>query len=174
MKLKSIHIGNQFDKTDRSISRDIFVRLIMNKNSSKISQQEGEQFLNHCLANNLDGVGICLSRGVDVNTVSEDGSWSGLTIAADKNYQELLEILLSHPDIKINNTTDNRQLRLGKWTALMFACKRGNSAIVSRLVQLPMLDINYQDEQGFTAAHWVSLWGETEYVRMLAETGRVD
>ena len=147
MKLKSIHIGNQFDKTDRSISRDIFVRLIMNKNSSKISQQEGEQFLNHCLANNLDGVGICLSRGVDVNTVSEDGSWSGLTIAAEKNYPELLEILLSHPDIKINNTTD---FQGRQWTALMFACHRGNSAIVSGL------EINYQAGSGWAAAHQLS------------------
>ena len=71
------------------------------------------EFLQHCQANNLDGVTDCLSRGVDVNTESEDGRWSGLTIAAEKNYPELLEILLSHPDIKINNTTDSRVL--GEW-----------------------------------------------------------
>ena len=67
------------------------------------------------------------------------------------------------------NTKDN-------WgTGLMVACYRGNSAIVSRLVQVPGLDINYQDKKrGFTAAHWASLWGRTECVRILAETGRVD
>ena len=63
------------------------------------------EFLRHCRDNNLAGVRHCLSRGVDVNTVSEDGEWSGLTIAAENNYTELLEILLSHPDIKINKTT---------------------------------------------------------------------
>ena len=62
------------------------------------------EFLQHCQDNNLDGVTDCLSRGVDVNTVSEDGKWSGLFIAAEKNYTDLLEILLSHPDIDINNT----------------------------------------------------------------------
>ena len=85
------------------------------------------EFLESCHDNNLNGVTDCLSRGVDVNTVSEDGYWSGLTIAAEKNYTELLEILLSRPDIKINNTT-----KKGYWgylcTALMYACDTGNPA----------------------------------------------
>ena len=38
-------------------------------------------------------------------------------------------------------------------SALMFACSRGNSAIVSRLLEVPGLDVNYQDENGVTAAH---------------------
>ena len=65
-----------------------------------------DDIIEHCQDNNLEGVTDCLSNGVDVNTVSEDGRWSGLSIAAEKNYTELLEILLSHPDIKINNTTE--------------------------------------------------------------------
>ena len=71
----------------------------------------------------------------------------------------------------------------GDWggclTGLMFACNAGNSAIVSRLVEVPGLDINYQDEDGETAAHYASNEpsydpGHTECVRILAETGRVD
>ena len=57
-------------------------------------------------------------------------------------------------------------------TALMHAS--GHPAIVSRLVQVPGLDINYQDEDCSTAAHLVSLDGRTECVRILAETDRVD
>jgi len=134
-----------------------------------------KEFLQHCHDNNLDGVRESLSRGADVNTVSEDGHWSGLTIAAVWNYPELLEILLSHPDIKINNTT--KTCYGTQWTALIFACNSGHSAIVSRLVEVPGLDINYQDENGETAAHWASMIGmvgHTECVRILAETGRVD
>ena len=66
-----------------------------------------EEFIKHCENNNLDGMTDCLSHGVDVNTVSEDGRWSGLTIAADKNFLELLDFLLCHPQIKINLTTKN-------------------------------------------------------------------
>ena len=56
----------------------------------------------------------------------------------------------------------------------MFACRAGNSAIVSRLVEVPGLDINYQDENGWTAALLASWEGQTECVRILAETGKVD
>ena len=60
-----------------------------------------DQFLENCHKNDLNAVTDCLSNGVDINTVSEDGYWSGLTIAAIRNNPELLEILLSHPHIKI-------------------------------------------------------------------------
>ena len=56
----------------------------------------------------------------------------------------------------------------------MFACWHGSPAIVSRLVQVPKLDVNFQDENGNTAAHLASLSGHTECVRILAETGRVN
>ena len=86
----------------------IIVLFIMNTATPPTGVLSGEKVLiQNCHYNNLHGVRDCLSRGVDVNTVSEDGEWSGLTIAAEKNYPELLEILLSHPDIKINNTTES-------------------------------------------------------------------
>ena len=64
-----------------------------------------KELIQYCKENRLDEVKACLTLKVDVNTVSEDGRWSGLTIAAQKNNTELLEILLSHPDIEINNTS---------------------------------------------------------------------
>ena len=108
------------------------------------------EFLHHCHKDNIEGVTDCLSRGVDVNTVSEDGlDWS---------------------DIKFDITANYRN----QWTGLMVACEFGNSAIVSRLVQVPGLDINYQDEGGITAALQACMKGRTECVRILADTGRVD
>ena len=98
-----------------------------------------EKFIEHCKDNNLEGVRDCLSRGVDVNTVSGGGRFSGLRIAVDKNYPELLEILLSHPQIKINKPTDALGIKLSgqQFTALMFACFRGSDddEIVSKLVK---------------------------------------
>jgi len=82
--------------------------------------------------------------------------------------------MLSHPNIKINSTT-KYQYHGEQMTALMFACGAGNSAIVSRLVEVPGLDFNYHDEEsGVTAAHWANMNGHTECLRILAETGRVD
>ena len=179
---------------------------------ANITRNLDEEFIEYCRRNDLKRAEACLSLGVDVNTVSEDdydGLWSGLSIAAHKNYTDLLEILLSHPQIKINNTT-TYELHFGeilserKGTALMSACSAGNSAIVSRLVQVPGLDINYQNEVGETALHRASrtkycrnpwnprgprdhvdkndliaehrakMRGHTECVRILAESDRVD
>ena len=79
-----------------------------------------KEMIDYCHGNQLEEVKACLTLKVDVNTVSEDGEWSGLTIAAKKNNLELLEIFLSHPDIKINNTTTVfTGGKRYKWTVLM-------------------------------------------------------
>ena len=122
---------------------------------SRKRENLARKFLENCHENNLVGVTKSMSRGVDVNTVSEDGRWSGLTIAAEKNYPELLE--MSHPDIEINNTTPSSA---GWWTALMFACKRGNSAIVSRLVQ------NLYRCPGWTSTTGIS-WVRLQYTGLV-------
>ena len=130
----------------------------------------------HCEENNLERVTECLSRGVDVNTVSEDGHWSGLTIAAKENFPVLLDVLLFHPDIKINDTTKDLYY-LCQSTALMFASAYDNSTIMSRLVQELELDFNYQETGpcGLTAAHLAcEQGGSTQCVRILAESGKVD
>ena len=59
-------------------------------------------------------------------------------------------------------------------TALIISCSLGHSALVSRLVQVPGLDIDCEDKLTATAAHHASCWGRTECVRILANTGRVD
>ena len=46
--------------------------------------EQQQEFLKCCQKNDLKRAESCLSLKVDVNTVSEDGRWSGLTIAAHK------------------------------------------------------------------------------------------
>ena len=74
------------------------------------------RFLKSCAENDLEDVKDCLEEGVYVNTVgavesvrvpSEGGAtWSGLTIAAWKDYRDLLDLLLSHPGIDVNLPTE--------------------------------------------------------------------
>ena len=118
-----------------------------------------------CQNNNLEKLRDCLARGVDVNLVDRNGS--GLMMAAYYGHEEILDVLLSHPDIKINQTMNDA-------TALLFASRFGRAGIVSRLVQVPGLDINYKTKDGATAAFWASVRGHSECVRILAETGKVD
>ena len=79
------------------------------------------EFLQHCQKGYLEGVNDCLFRGVDVNTKGEGMS------------------------------TRIYACRAAKVSAPMVACDYGHPDIVSRLVQVPGLDINYRDEIGDTA-----------------------
>ena len=137
-----------------------------------------EEFIQYCQKNELEKVRASLTLEVDVNTVSENGSMSCLTIAAYKNNSELLDVLLSTPAINVNQTIDaggvHEFVSGRQWTALMIACCNGNSNTVSRLVKEEGLDFNYQDNVGYSAAIWASANGHTECVRVLAQTGKVD
>ena len=76
------------------------------KRKKKAGKELSEEFLKYCRENRLDKVADCLTRGVDVNTVSEDGCWTALHIACYKGYPELLNILLDQPNLD-HNTFQN-------------------------------------------------------------------
>ena len=88
-------------------------------------------FIKYCENNELERVKDCLSRGVDVNALSEEGRWSGLTLTARQNNTDLLELFLSHPHIKINLAVDAGGVEADwaayQWTALVFALYSGSS-----------------------------------------------
>ena len=118
-----------------------------------------KRFLKSCEENNLEEVEECLNQGVDVNTVSEDGKLSGLTIAAAHCNPQMLELLLSQPGIDVNlaTTKSNTWMNsLGNWTPLMVACRAyptWRHEIVRRLVQVPGINITHKDSYRNTALH---------------------
>ena len=111
-----------------------------------MSRYMSKMYLQYCKDNKLEDVRVCLSEGVDVNTVSDNGRWSALTIAAHKNLPDLLELVLSQPGIQVNKTTDAKAAGWSscQWSPLTFACHAGNSAIVARLVETEGVNINFQ------------------------------
>ena len=84
-----------------------------------------ELFIGACERNELNKVQSLLIFDVDVNWMLN--GWSGLHIAAEDNYGELLELLLAQTgvDVNIRNNTN--------WTPLMVACISGHEDIVRRL-----------------------------------------
>ena len=133
-----------------------------------------EEFLGYCFSGKLQEVRACLTLKADVNTKSDDGFWSALTIAAHMNNPELLEVLLSHPLIDVNLTasqTCNKSGNIYQWTPVMFACFWGNDEIVARLAKVPRLNLQYRDNSGDTAAHKACERGHIGCVKILAEAG---
>ena len=85
-------------------------------------------FIEACRSDNVDKVGSMLSFGADVNWRDSKGL-SGLHLAADNGYTDLLEVLLAQPKVSVNIRNKNQN------TALMYACSSGHEDIVRRLTQ---------------------------------------
>ena len=67
--------------------------------------QDVHIFIESCKVNNVIKAKMALDLGVDVNAVSKDGHWSGITAAAYYNSKDIMEMLLVHPNINVNVTT---------------------------------------------------------------------
>ena len=80
-------------------------------------------------------------------------------------------------DSEEEDDTETSQ-QIEQWTALMFACYNGHSAIVDRLVRVPGIWIMYRDtdddlySKGQTAPSVA--YNDVDCVRILAETGKVN
>ena len=91
---------------------------------------------------------LLLAAGADVNFHSEDISiLHYVSQKTSKDYMEIMDILLSHPNIQVNIA------RIGFFTPLMLACQHGCFEAFSKLCKYPNIDFNCQDNGGGTALH---------------------
>ena len=139
-----------------------------------------EEFLGACERNDLGKVKFLLDQGADVNYWTNIDDETGLDVfdyglkyAATRNYPELCDLLLAHPDIDVDN------LWYDTGPPLKLAVDYGHTEIVRKLVKAPGIDLNQQSDDGGYAAlsavhsplsHDVNL----EIVKILSETEGVD
>ena len=81
-----------------------------------------------------------------------------MTIAAHKNYPELLDTLLSAPKINVNlgTTAAWSESDDGSRTPLMIASFMGHNEIVKKLLEREEIDISVKDKLGFSAVHYAA------------------
>ena len=140
------------------------------------------EFLGACQDNNMDKVLALLQNDPElVNVVSEDGRCSALILAIRHGHDEILETLLTHPNIDINKTVNLRgpsdssgSVAFLYVTPLHYACMKNRARVVARLLQFPHLNIVARDNRGSTPAYWAVANGSKECVLLLAEDRRVD
>ena len=70
----------------------------------------------------------------------------GLKIAAQKNFLEMMDILLGFPGINVNIATPTEHEWRGSLTPLMIACDEQNPEIVKKLLRQENIDISYKDK----------------------------
>ena len=113
-----------------------------------------ELFIEACQKNELEKVKACITLGVDINLVTDDGKWSGLTAAAHNGSLETLDHLLTLPTIDVNIKTTGSDT-YGKVTAFHQACRSGKLDVVKKLMNVPNIELN-KDKDGWNEAIWAS------------------
>ena len=97
--------------------------------------------------------------GFDINLTHDDNGWSLLTAAVWQDRKELVEYLLSNPNININHKD-------------LYACDQGS--ILKLLLNHKDLDVNIQNSWGRTGLYWVCRWGHKACVREYLLDARVN
>ena len=124
-------------------------------------------FIAACDGNDLQKVQYLFHLGADVNWRDLYG-WSGLHIAAENNYGELQELLLSKTGVNVNIRRNDGQ------TPLMAASIRGNKNIMMRLCQVDGIQVNSRDVDGWTALHWAVYINRAACVSVLGGLAGID
>ena len=118
-------------------------------------------FILYCEKNNIEKVKFYLNLGANVN-FKFNYYYSALYYAVKHNSEELLEVILSHPDVDVN-------IRCTKGnTPLTDACERGNVNIVRRLCQVREINPNITTKFKETALSYAIYRNDIECVKILS------
>ena len=120
-------------------------------------------FLDAVSDENILKIQACITLGMDVNICDEEGVPA--LIHACGNLK-MLELFLSQPKINVNIKYQIQGMT-HVMTPLMTACGNGLTEAVQRLIQVPEIDLNFQNNKGVTAAMWAVTGGKDECVKML-------
>lgn len=95
----------------------------------------------------------------EVNCTGLD-NWTPLHFAANEGHLEIIKLLLTQKDIKVDSLSKANR------TALHLACIRGHVGIV-RALHEKQANINISDHEGNTALHFASENGNTDIIIFL-------
>ena len=105
---------------------------------------------------------------IDVNVAEEEQGFTPLWNTCRYNNVDSLKILLNHPGIDINITTNFNI------TPLHIASSIGNIECVKLLININGIDVNKADKAGITALGSASWCGHTECVKLLLTHPDID
>ena len=149
---------------------------------TEFSSHLNERLIQSCKKNDSEDALFCLQQGADVNITCKDTTrkgrkgttFTGLSIAASRNYPELVDLLLAR-GADVNKTTLYKYYQddedIEEVTPLMIASKQGHHKIVKRLL-LQGIDILFEDSLGWTALHLCA--GSKECLEEFAKIPLVD
>ena len=104
---------------------------------------------------------------VNVNYSHESGEGkAALHHACEAGHVAIVDILLSHPDIDVNQKTHT-----GK-TPFFYACFYGKTSCVRAMLHDARVSINERETDGYTPLCWAAFHGYVEVIRVMIASGR--
>ena len=121
-----------------------------------------------CAFGKLEEVRAALQVGGDPNTRGGRDNKICLMWAIYRNQEEVVDMLVEQPTIKVNAKDNNES------TALHLACQDNNVAILNKLLAFPGILVNKRDVTGCTPIMWAIILGKLYAVRVMAAVEKVD
>jgi ankyrin repeat protein len=135
----------------------------------EVKRRNHEHYI-HILDDAMEQPGFDVNQFIDIYENDEEAlrQETPLYFSVQNGLDDMVDIFLKYPEIDVN---------LGnfiEYTPLMAAVSLGNMVLVQRLVAHPGLEINRQDEAGFTALHWAREFKEEEIAEYLEKHGATE
>lgn len=119
-------------------------------------------FLLACEGSHLEAADLLLSRGANINAVSQQG-WTTLMLACKKDDAKLVSFLLSRG-------ADVNHLSPDRWTALTEATSKGSTGIMRMLLGAGA-DTEVRAQSDWTPLMYAAYRGDIEAVDLLLDSG---
>ena len=105
-----------------------------------------QRFLNLCRDGDIEGVQAAIDNGTDVNEDNANGlGWTGLMVALHHSQNNVVQLLLNHPQIDINKVNHRGRC------ALHFAVFRDNhEGMAALLARQDLTTINQRSNEGWS------------------------
>lgn len=139
----------------------------LHQNKAKLGPRSGLMIHTAAYANNVKHVLYCLSHGVDVN-LRNGNEKTPLHIAAEGGFLDVLNILLSQPDIDVNARD------LCFQTPLHSAAIFGRTFSVRLLLLHPKINVNHRDKWGKTPLHWAASRGHADVIEEFLRIDKIE
>jgi len=151
------------------------VKLLITHDNSVINQPgaDGYTALHTAIDRSYNSiVTTLLNAGANVNRATEQTCITPLHLAIKKNNIPAFNLLLAHPEIQVNLSTDNDE------TALFMAVKAQNVYCVTQLLAHPKIDCNLglriSNTYTFTPFHIAAYTSNTDIMKLLLRHEKID
>ena len=129
-----------------------------------------QRFLNLCRDGDIEGVQAAIDNGTDVNEDNANGlGWTGLMVALHHSHNNVVQLLLNHPQIDIN------KVGRSEWCALHSAVIGDNhEGIAALLARQDLTTINQKELYGRTPIMEAIYWNSVNCFNLLLAHPELD